>query len=203
MKEPIVAVERQKSSLFLDEVYDLGVPVIIGNGRNRKVLEEAGVRHARSLILATDDDLVNLDAALTARDLNPSIKLTVRLFDDTLATKFASAFQIPAISSAQVSAPAFIASATNRKVYHQFQLDGEHLHLIDITIQEKGLLAGQKVGPVQANLNVNVVMHRGADGVNVNPGHDVVLSAGDSLLVIGPIERLLEMETANRTPPAA
>lgn len=201
LREPVVAIEAKKTSQHLDDVQDFDVPVIIGNGRQKKVLAEAGVAVARSLILATDDDLVNMDAALTARDLNPSIKLTLRLFDDTLAAKFATVFHLPAISASQVSAPAFIAAATGRKVYHQFQLDGEQLHLIDLTVCPASKLAGEVVGDIQKRCQVNIVMHRGSDGVNVNPGHGVALNVGDTLLVIGPMEKLLGLEAINQPSP--
>src|SRR5262245_12010445 len=81
LREPIVAVERAGiDSPLLEEVLDLGIPVIRGDGRTSKVLEQAGVVHARSVIVATSDDLTNLDAGLTARDLNAHAKIVLRLF---------------------------------------------------------------------------------------------------------------------------
>src|SRR5437879_3437528 len=124
LREPVVAIELQTDSEFLDEARGLGVTVITGNGRHQKILEQAGVGQARAIILATDDDLANLDAALTAREINPKIHVVLRLFDDTLANRFASRFGMPAISTSQVAAPAFIAAATGHKAYHAFQLDG-------------------------------------------------------------------------------
>ncbi len=116
-----------RSRALLDEIVDMGVPVIRGDGRNAKTLEQAGVGHARSVILATSDDLTNLDAGLTAKDLNPSAKIVLRLFDESLAVKIAVRFALPAISTAQVSATAFIAAATGRKVYQRFQLADQPL----------------------------------------------------------------------------
>ena len=188
LREPVVAVEKRPDAEFLDEVDNLGVPVISGNGRHRKILEEAGVARGRAIILATDDDLANIDAALTARQINPAIRVVLRLFDDTLAAKFASRFDMPTISTSQVSAPAFIAAATGRKVYHNFQLDEAQLHLADVTITTKGALANRTVGEVQSQHAVNVIMHRGAEGVNINPVHDTVLCPDDSMLVIAPVE---------------
>jgi Trk K+ transport system NAD-binding subunit len=196
--ERIVAIERVDSSLLLDEVLDLGVPVIKGDGRQRKILEQAGVAEARAAILATEDDLANLDAALTARDIQPGIRLVLRLFDDTLAVKVAGAFAMPVISTAQVAAPAFIAAATGRKIYQEFELAGRPVHLTDLTVCPGGGLANRTVGEIQSNTDVNIVMHSGPGGVNVNPDHDVVLAAGDSLLVIAPMDRLRILEQANQ-----
>ncbi len=197
LKIPVVAVERKNDGQFLDDVLDLGVPVIQGDARNKKILEQAGVVHARAVVLATSDDLTNLDAALTARDINPAAQVVLRLFDDTLATKFAGAFSMPAISTSQCSAPAFIAAATGRKVYQQFQMAGQTVHLVEITVVAGGSLVGRRVGEIQADREVNIVMHQGSDGVNVNPSHDLTLAGNDVILVIAPIARLLELEAAN------
>lgn len=198
LKEPVVAIEQVSQSAFVDELHDLRVPVIAGDGRQRKILEQAGVARARAAILATNDDLANLDAALTAREINPHVRVVLRLFDDTLAVKVAGAFAMPTFSTSQVSAPAFIAAATGRKVYHEFQLAGRRLHLIDITVSDEGRLAGQTVGEIQATKEVNVVMHQSQSDVSVNPEHDRVLKPGDTALVIAPIDRLVELEGSNR-----
>jgi voltage-gated potassium channel len=41
-------------------------------------------------------------------------------------------------------------------------------------------------------------MHQGPGGVNVNPSGDSVLAPGDTILVIAPIEPLLELEALNQ-----
>jgi Trk K+ transport system NAD-binding subunit len=198
LHEPVVAIERVTDSPFLDEVRDLDVPVIAGDGRNRKTLEDAGVAEAKAIILASDDDLANLDAALTARDIQPSIRVVMRLFDDTLAEKIGGTFNMPAISTSHVAAPAFIAAATGRTVYQEFQLDGRHLHLIDLTIHPGSALANCSVGDLQADKEVNIVMHRGAKGVSINPGHEILLAPNDTILVIAPIAQLRTLEAANQ-----
>jgi voltage-gated potassium channel len=206
LRETVVAVERQAESLLLDEIIDWGVPVIHGDGRNPKTLVQAGVGVARAVILATDDDLANLDGGLTARDLNATARIVLRLFDETLAAKVAGAFAMPGISTAEVSAPAFIAAATGRKVYHPFQLSGKQVHLTDLVICPTGALVGRRVGEIQADRQVNIVMHQGREGVNVNPGHHVVLGPDDVILVIAPMDRLVELEAFNRpgaAPPLA
>ncbi|WP_435019902.1 potassium channel family protein [Tundrisphaera sp. TA3] len=198
LNEAVVAVERPGAdSELLDELVDLGVPLIRGDGRTVKTLEQAGVRHAKAVILVTSDDLTNLDAGLTARDLNPNARIVLRLFDESLAVKVRGAFAMPAISTALVSAPAFIAAATGRHVYQEFQLGGEPLHLTDLTVDAGGKLVGQTVGALQAGSKVNVVMYRGRGGVDVNPAHGVTLHAGDEILVIARIERLIELDSLN------
>lgn len=153
-REPVVVVERPSAdSELLDGVIELGVPVVRGDGRTRKTLELAGVGRAKAIILATSDDLANLDAGLTARDLNPDVRVVLRLFDESLAEKVRGAFAMPAISTAKVAAPAFVAAATGRKVYQDFQLDGVHVHLIDHTIAADGQFAGSRRSRANAGLH--------------------------------------------------
>lgn len=199
LREPVVAVERPAAeSGLLDEIIDLGVPVVRGDGRNVKTLEQAGVGHARAVILATSDDLTNLDGGLTARDLNPPGQIVLRLFDESLAVKVRGAFAMPAISTPKVAAPAFIAAATGRRVYQDLELAGRHLHLVDLTICAGSRLIGRTVGQIQAGKHVNIVMHNGPAGVDVNPGHDVTLAEGDEILVIAPLAHLIDLEAQNR-----
>ncbi len=41
-------------------------------------------------------------------------------------------------------------------------------------------------------------MHQGAEGVDVNPSHDVLLDAGDTVLIIAPMPHLLEIQDLNQ-----
>lgn len=200
--EHVVAVHPEPdpdpTGALLEELYDMGVPVVRGNVRTAKTLTQAGVPHATAVILATGDDLTNIDSGLTARDLNPDARVVLRLFDETLAAKVTGAFAMPTISTAHVSAPAFIAAATGRKVYQEFQLAGKLVHLTDLVIHPEGSLSGKSVGDIQADKKANVVMHQGPAGVDLNPHVSVVLNSGDTILVIAPMDRLLWLESANR-----
>jgi Trk K+ transport system NAD-binding subunit len=198
LRESVVAIESAASSPLLSELFDKGIPVVQGNARMASVLEQAGVRQARAVIVTTSDDLTNLDAAITARELNRNTRIVIRLFDETLATKVAGAFSMPTISTSQVAAPAFIAAATGRKIYQGFQLAGEYVHLTDITITPTGRLVGRTVGELQTDKRINIVMHQGTGTVHVNPDPQILLEPGDTILVIAPMEALLALEAVNQ-----
>jgi Trk K+ transport system NAD-binding subunit len=201
MRESIVAIEMAAGVPFLGELFDRGIPVIQGNARMASVLEQAGVRQARAVIVTTSDDLTNLDAAITARELNKNTRIVIRLFDETLATKVAGAFAMPTISTSQVAAPAFIAAATGRKVYQAFQLAGQEVHLTDINVNPSGRLVGRTVGELQSDKRINLVMHQSSRSgeVHVNPDPEIVLAPDDTVLVIAPMEPLLALEAMNHS----
>jgi len=169
LSEDVVAIEHRMDTPLVSDIQDLGIPVLKGDGRQRKILEQANTAKARSVLLVTDDDLANLDAALTAREINPDVRVVVRLFDDTLATKVATVFKMPAISTSQTSSPAFVAAATGRNVYHSFQLDGLQLQMADMTVEKGSRLVGKSIGELQKLPGLNVVMHHRAGVKDVGP----------------------------------
>lgn len=67
---------------------------------------------AKVLVLAADDDSGNVDRALQARRLAPSLPLVVRLFDATLSTYLAETISgVTVLSMSRVTAPAFADAA--------------------------------------------------------------------------------------------
>lgn len=194
-KESLVAIEKNQDSMFVEEMQDLGVPVLIGEARLKRNLLLANLEHARAIILATNDDLVNLDAALTARQIKSDLRIVVRLFDDTLATEVATKFHMPVISSSQVSAPAFVAAVTGHAVHQCFQLDGQTIHLADLRVARIPL---QTVATLQREFGVSVVLHKsGASGTGM-ANLESQIKPGDTLVVAAPIEKMRRLEEANR-----
>lgn len=105
----VVAIERDPAARFLPAARALSVPVLVADMRDDAVLEEASVRHARTIVVATSDDMANLEVALDARRMNPAIKVMVRFYDQQLAAKIQGAFGIDdAFSSAALAAPAIV-----------------------------------------------------------------------------------------------
>jgi Trk K+ transport system NAD-binding subunit len=191
--ESVVAIEKDGDSMFVEEMQDRGVPVLVGEARLKKNLMLANLPGARAVILATNDDLANLDAALTAREIKPDVKVVLRLFDDTLATKVAAQFQMPVISTSQVSAPAFVAAVTGRSVTQTFQIDGHTIRVTDLCV---GRLSPRTVAALQKEFGVAVVLHKRAGAEKSEP--DAPLQSGDTLVVAAPADRMRKLEEANR-----
>ena len=194
-KEQVVAIEKDGESMFVEEMQDLGVPVLIGEARLKKNLLLANLEEARAVILATNDDLTNLDAALTAREIKPDIRVVLRLFDETLASKVASQFHMPVISTSQVSAPAFVAAVTGRNVHQCFQLDGQTIHVADVRVFR---LPSQTVSALQKAYGVSVVLHKKGSAGPSLPDPESKVQGGDTIVVAAPIDHMRRLEEANR-----
>jgi voltage-gated potassium channel len=104
------------------------VPVVIGDPRREAVLRRAGVDRAAAIVLARDDDAGNLDAALAAQELNPSIRVVIRMFDAELGAHLQTLFpDAIVLSSSAIAAPAFVSAALDGEGGERFLVAGRLL----------------------------------------------------------------------------
>jgi len=103
---PVVAIERDERGRFLDEAKRTGIPILVRDMKDDQALVDAGVEHAHVIVIATNDDMANLEVALDARRMNPKIRIIMRQFDQQIADKLREAKLIDeAFSSAALAAP--------------------------------------------------------------------------------------------------
>ncbi|WP_210585461.1 NAD-binding protein [Streptomyces sp. GESEQ-35] len=91
VRPPVVGRARAASAALLDRWVSRANGDPAGNGRvveaaeiTEAVLADAGVDRAEALALVYDDDETNIRAALTARRLNPRLRLVLRLYNRRL-----------------------------------------------------------------------------------------------------------------------
>lgn len=110
---------------------DMGVHdarVVAGDHRLARVLAEAGVASASAIVLTDDNDLGNLTAALAAQELNPDIRVVIRMFDGELGAHLQELFpSAVALSSSALAAPGFVTAAIEGETGERFELGGKAL----------------------------------------------------------------------------
>ncbi len=101
-----VALEKDSACRFLSDAKATGAPVLIRDMKEDQALIDAGIEHARAIIIATNDDMANLEVAIDARRMNSGIRILMRMFDQQIADKIKGALLIDeAFSSAALAAP--------------------------------------------------------------------------------------------------
>ncbi|MGK7896252.1 MAG: TrkA family potassium uptake protein, partial [Xenococcus sp. (in: cyanobacteria)] len=110
--------------------------IVIGDPRANTTLIKAGIRQAQTLVLAHDDDALNLAILTQARILNPRIRIINRLLNQTLGERLD--LTLPnhiSMSVAALSAPIFTFAALGNKAIGQLQLYNQtwpiHEEIID------------------------------------------------------------------------
>lgn len=75
---PVVGVERDGRAPLLRLARTLGIPVVVGQGEDRQVLERLGLRRCRALAAVASDDLDNIAVAVAAAAVAPLVAVVLR-----------------------------------------------------------------------------------------------------------------------------
>lgn len=193
---PTIVLELDEKNQFLADVRREGTPLFLGDARRESLLVDANVKDARAIILATTDDLANLEVALDARKINPQIRVVLRLFDQNLADKVREGFNIhTAMSQSAISAPAFATAALERGIVSSTVIDHKLVVTVARTVVQGDGFGGVTVAEVLRRFGVQVLRVRPANsdiGV-MFPDPDRMLLAGDDLLVQGFYDRVRDL----------
>lgn len=86
---PFVVVDANKDIFErrLDEKKLRGLNIVVGDATQEEVLERAGIKTARAIIAAVPKDAINVFISLTAKELNPKIKVIARATEETSESK--------------------------------------------------------------------------------------------------------------------
>lgn len=88
-------------------------PVVVTAARlSQEVFRRAGLEEAAGVALVHQDDVANVDAALIAREVSPTIRIVVRTFNPVLAEGITTMLgDCGVLSGSEFAAPAFVAAA--------------------------------------------------------------------------------------------
>lgn len=197
MGESFVAIEQSREASFVDTARTKGFTVLTGDARSRDQLLEANLEHAKAVICATNDDLANVEIALTAREIKPAIRAIVRMFDPALARKLANAFDVETFSTTAISAPVFAAAATDRNILHSFHLGELLLSIAQLQIGDKSKLSGVSIREIEAKYDASIVVLFRKAKPDFHPAGDIVIGNGDRIAVLASMETLNDIEKDN------
>lgn len=108
--ERVVCVEKDESGRFVAEARHRGIPLVIGDALQEQTLRYANIAQARSLVVCSNPDHLNLEIALNARSLHRDLPIVLRMFDPDLARRVARHFNLgTTFSSAALVASRFAA----------------------------------------------------------------------------------------------
>lgn len=198
--EEVVAIESSLENRFSSEVSGFDVPVLIGDARDQSLLEKASAKSAKAIIAVTNNDLVNIEAALNARELNPDIRVVLRMFDQRLAKRMAKVMNFEgAYSSSAKSGPLFAQAAISGHILDSFQFGGTVINAVELVVEPNTLLVGKTIDQVRAQHEVTILLQEREDGVlDWNPAPSNVLNVGDKLLIMTDPDGVKRMEPMTR-----
>jgi voltage-gated potassium channel len=197
-EKEITALEKNPEGRFVEKVKSLGIPIILSDARQSENLLKAGVKEADAIIPCTDDELTNLDIALDAREINPDIRVVMRMFDADFAKRIEKGFGIHyAFSTSAVSAPIYASAAMREDIQHSFYVGDNLLHISQLKIQPESKLRGWTIGRLEEDLDLSVICHEKDGCAYLHPENDLTLSVGEGILVLANLETLRILNELN------
>jgi Trk K+ transport system NAD-binding subunit len=131
-----------------DEEYerDDSNDIVIGNLWNASTLIAAGIHQAHTLVLATNDDGLNLAVLTQARVLNPRIRIVNRLFNTSLGDRLDQTLSDHfSMSVAALAAPVFAFAALGSQAIGQLRLFNQTWPIHEEYIDENHPWRGRKL----------------------------------------------------------
>lgn len=168
----------------IKEAADLGVNGLLGNPTQEENLLLAGVDRASVLIVATPQDDTNVLIALTARDLNPEVKIVSRVSQEEniklLKRAGADVLISPSLTGGNLMAMA-VSNANSVEMVSDLLTTTR-----GATLRQREI-APEEAGKAPKNLETMVVIGVVRDGRNVGPQalDGMVLEDGDEIVYLG------------------
>jgi len=193
---PIVVIENRESSI--ERIRDDRLLYVEGNAQDEEILKEAGIERAKGLICTLSRDQDNVFVTLIGRELNPDIFILVRTNQHQNTKKILRAGANKVISPYEIGADR-MANVILRPNVDQFMnriLGGTTQdHVFDeIKIFEGSELAGKTLAEAEIRQKYFVVIiaiiPEDKEDIRFNPGSDDQITVGDSLIVLGDVDRI-------------
>ena len=179
--------------------------VIAGDATQEQTLRQAQIDRARGLIAATTTDATNLYIVLTARGLNPQLKIIARASEDaaekhlltagadSVVSPYSFAGQRIAQSLLRPHVVTFLDTATTHL--------GMDLEIGEIHITPESAFAGKTLesSRIRQERGVIVLAIKRNDAMRFNPAPDERIESGDCLIAMGEPAQLRELEQTAAT----
>jgi voltage-gated potassium channel len=174
--------------------------VLAGDATQEPTLREAQIERARGLIAATTTDATNLYIVLTARGLNPRLKIIARASEDaaekhlltagadSVVSPYSFAGQRIAQSLLRPHVVSFLDTATTHL--------GMDLEIGEVHITSGSMFAGKTLesSRIRQERGVIVLAIKRRDAMRFNPPPDERIEADDYLIAMGEPAQLRQLE---------
>ena len=187
MGECVFVLEKDGNSEFIGTARELGAHIVIGDARQEKLIRSLNLPEAKAIIIATNDDLANLEIAMEVQEVAPHVNVVMRFFDQRLATKVKNAMQVDvSLSTSTVAAPIFASAAVDKRVIGAHRISGQLFLIVRIPVWEEHL--ARTIGHFITATGYLII------ALNEKPAlTNSVLEPGDTLQILVPAERLREL----------
>ena len=189
----------------IQKIEDEGFLYINGCATDDKILVEAGIKRARSIVSVLHTDADNLYVVLAARELNPDVYVLSRFEDEASERRLIKAGADRVISPHKVGGMRMTMALLRPAVLDFVEITvGKKslaLRMEEVQISESSHIAGKSLadsGLRQEYDLIIVAVHKKSGQMMLNPSANYVIEGGDNLVALGREENLLKLSTASQ-----
>lgn len=202
-KVPFLIVEAKQERI---DLYGERWLMLLGDASKEETLREAHIERATGLVAATTGDAINIYIVLTARTMNPGLKIIARASEeaaekhllkagaDQVVLPYAFAGHRIALSFLRPNVVDFLDVATGGG--SKLDLELEEVHIVHGSGIDGKTLEDSRIR--QETGAVILAIHRSKHQPRLNPAPDERLEAGDTLIAMGSAEALQRLEDMAR-----
>lgn len=192
----VVAIDSKPRANVEQELRNLRVPIIYGDGREEATLDKANLRQCQSLCICTSNDYANLQVAVTARQMNPTLRIIARMWDRS--NPLCDQMQVEVLSASELAAPAFAGAAVGIEVTQSLNIKGEDYSMLRLHVEPGSFMDGETIDTLQHEHHMDIVLHGRDDTIDVHPAGDVQVQPGDLLIVFARHSDITDIAARNR-----
>ncbi len=182
----------------LEKIQQLGeFPVLKGDAADEDVLGTAGLAVARGLASVLPEDKDNLMVTVTARQMNPTLRIVARCAEARMADKLIRAGANAAVSPNTIGGLRLASELVRPHVVGFLDImlreESKTLRVEEISVVTGSPWVGRTIRDTEIHRRFELLALalRKSDGtVHYNPHGDNALVAGDVLLVMGDVEMI-------------
>lgn len=171
-----------------------GAVVIVGDATDNGVLARAGIERARGIFCVTNDDNRNLVITLTARQMNPGVRIVARCEDMARGDKIRSTGADAVVSPDFIGGLRMVSEMVRPTVVSFLDImlrdKDRNLRVEEVTVPRQRSGVALKDLHLKRYPAVLLLAVKRGDGWVYNPPEDHMVSEGDSLIIMtNPEER--------------
>ncbi len=168
----------------------LGKLYVLGDAQSEEVLEAAGILRAATVVSALPTDAENLLVTLTARQMNPNVRIITRAVEAATERKLIKAGATRVVCPQIIGVTRMVDIVLRPAVvdFTEAAHKGVDLEMDQIELSDTSELVGKSLGELGLphRVGVYVVAIRRSDGETIyQPVSDLTLRVGDTLILIG------------------
>lgn len=195
---PLLALDSNED--ICKDLFDKKIPVIKGDATSIAVLKNANAEQAKGVFCSLPTDAENLLLILTAKGINPQLKVVAKAEDDESEEKMkkagADGVVLPEFIGGMRMASVMIRPEAVTFLDKMLKSDGDVLRVEGITIGSDTTFAGKtlKASGVMDKKGITVVAIKKGENYIFNPSHEERLETGDALILIGRTEDIIKVK---------